>query len=175
MSGKGLNRRQFIEAGATGVAGSAALLTGARGARALKISALDEPTAAALLRMCCDLYPHDSLSEARYSQVVESLDAKAQNDDALARTLREGITLLNSQAGGSWRNAAEPERIAALKRIEDSPFFAAMRSETVAILYNDPAVWRRFGYEGPSFPFGGYKNRGFNDIDWINKSDEPRK
>ena len=34
-------------------------------------------------------------------------------------------------------------------------------------LYNNPAVWRHFGYEGPSAEFGGYINRGFNDIGWL--------
>jgi hypothetical protein len=175
MSTKGWNRRQFLESSAAGVAGAAALLKGAKGARAVETRALDEQTAATLLRMCRDLYPHDGLSKARYAGVVESLDAKAQNDAALAKTLREGIALLDSHSGGSWRDAAEGTRIAALKRIEDTPFFVTMRGETVAVLYNDPAVWRRLGYEGPSFPFGGYKNRGFNDLDWIDETGEVRK
>jgi hypothetical protein len=34
-------------------------------------------------------------------------------------------------------------------------------------LYNNPLVWRYFGYEGPSAHLGGYINRGFDDISWI--------
>ena len=175
MSSKGLNRRQFLEAGAVGLTGTAALLTGAKGTTGAETRTLDEPTAATLLRMCRDLYPHDSLSKAHYAPVVESLDRKASDDAALAKTLREGVAALDSHSGGSWRDAAEAARIAALKKIEGNPFFSVVRGETVTVLYNDRSVWRRFGYEGASFPLGGYKERGFNDLDWIDESGEARQ
>jgi hypothetical protein len=28
-------------------------------------------------------------------------------------------------------------------------------------------VWKVLGYEGPSAELGGYINRGFSDIDWL--------
>jgi len=28
-------------------------------------------------------------------------------------------------------------------------------------------VWPIFGYEGASFEYGGYIDRGFNDINWL--------
>jgi hypothetical protein len=34
-------------------------------------------------------------------------------------------------------------------------------------LYRNKQVWPKLGYEGPSFPFGGYLERGFDDIDWL--------
>ena len=30
-------------------------------------------------------------------------------------------------------------------------------------------VWSELGYAGPSFKFGGYLERGFNDIDWLSE------
>jgi len=36
-------------------------------------------------------------------------------------------------------------------------------------LYTDRKVWSELGYEGPSFKFGGYLERGFNDIDWLSE------
>ena len=36
-------------------------------------------------------------------------------------------------------------------------------------LYNDPQVWEKLGYEGPSAEQGGYLSRGFDDIDWLPK------
>jgi hypothetical protein len=42
-----------------------------------------------------------------------------------------------------------------------------VRGHTVVGLYNIPEVWKYFGYQGPSFPHGGYLDRGFNDINWI--------
>ena len=40
-------------------------------------------------------------------------------------------------------------------------------SGTMTPLYNQPELWTKFGYEGPSSAQGGYLHRGFNDIDWL--------
>ena len=42
-----------------------------------------------------------------------------------------------------------------------------MRFTTVRELYNNPAIWPHFGYEGPSGHKGGYVKRGFDQGDWI--------
>jgi hypothetical protein len=34
-------------------------------------------------------------------------------------------------------------------------------------LYALPAVWQAIGYPGSSLEFGGYRNRGYDDIDWL--------
>ena len=39
----------------------------------------------------------------------------------------------------------------------------AVRAE----LYYLPAVWALLGFEGSSVEFGGYVDRGFDDIDWL--------
>jgi len=45
------------------------------------------------------------------------------------------------------------------------------RSDFVLYFYSNPAIWSRFGYEGPSNDQGGYLHRGFNDIDWIKREE----
>ena len=47
------------------------------------------------------------------------------------------------------------------------PFFLKLRGDLVVSLYNQPAVWAKLGYQGPSAPHGGYINRGFNDQNWM--------
>ena len=42
-----------------------------------------------------------------------------------------------------------------------------MRGDCVTGIYNNPEVWKVLGYEGPSAELGGYINRGFSDIDWL--------
>ena len=42
-----------------------------------------------------------------------------------------------------------------------------IRGDLVTSLYNQPALWSIFGYEGESFSKGGYIHRGFNDITWL--------
>ena len=46
-----------------------------------------------------------------------------------------------------------------LKQIETTPFFQTVRGELVTGIYNNPAVWRHFGYEGASAAYGGYYRR----------------
>ena len=65
----------------------------------------------------------------------------------------------------------EKEKLAAVLAIEGSPFFEAMRAATARHLYDDRALWPRFGYEGASSHLGGYIERGFDDIDWISEEE----
>jgi hypothetical protein len=36
-------------------------------------------------------------------------------------------------------------------------------------LYSNPQVWPLFGYQGSSLEYGGYLERGFDDIAWLPK------
>ena len=54
-----------------------------------------------------------------------------------------------------------------LRGIEHTKFFRAIRADLVVSLYNQPEIWPKFGYQGSSAEYGGYLNRGFNDIDWL--------
>ena len=56
---------------------------------------------------------------------------------------------------------------AILRGMEQTPFFQKIRSDMIPTLYNQPDLWMRFGYEVPSAEYGGYIDRGFNDIDWL--------
>ncbi len=169
MEKNGVNRREFLQTGRAAVAGgvAATLVAGLSNSTWAKaLGAIGDADAAVLLRMCRVLYPHDALSDDYYAACVESLDAKAHADAALATSLREGVAALNEATGG-FLERSEKEQVAALTAIESSPFFQAVRGHMVVALYNDRKVWNHFGYEGPSFPFGGYLERGFNDIDWL--------
>jgi len=69
--------------------------------------------------------------------------------------------------GVKFAELSEGNRLKVLKAREDSAFFQKVRGTTVTTLYNNPLVWRHFGYEGPSFEFGGYLERGFDDVSWL--------
>ena len=68
-----------------------------------------------------------------------------------------------------WLDLSEGYKRQALKSIETTTFFQTVRGLSVGAtgLYSQPLVWRHFGYEGPSWRFGGYLNRGFDDIGWL--------
>lgn len=173
MSKSGMSRRRFLETSRETVAGGVAasfVVALPNTAWAKALTNFDQATADALLRMCRVLYPHDNLSDDYYAACVESLDNKASGDAGLAQVLNEGVVNLNAIIGKSFLDLNETEQVAALTNIETTPFFQAVRSHMVVALYTDRNVWSELGYEGPSFPLGGYLERGFDDIDWLPKS-----
>jgi hypothetical protein len=172
-----LTRRRFLQTtGATavgvGALSGATLLIDPRGAWAMTLTTLTPETARDLLQMARDLYPHDRLAESFYAKAVEPYDAQAAKDPALRDLLTNGAGELDRLAAEKGAKtyadiADEGQRVAILKSISGTPFFAKMRGDMITGLYNQPEVWAKFGYEGPSTPSGGYLHRGFNDIDWL--------
>ena len=144
---KGLTRRQLLSrasaAGATFVVG-AGFLAAPNAAWAVETAALKPETFATLVQMARD--------------AAEGIEA--------------GIAALNAAAQGkgfaSYLDTGwERDRVDILRGMEDSAFFQQIRGGLVTGLYNQKAVWPIFGYEGSSFEFGGYIDRGFDDINWL--------
>jgi hypothetical protein len=117
------------------------------------------------------MFPHNGVPDEFYEHVVRKLDDKAAQDQNLPSFLSEGLEALNGQTGSAWTGLSEEARLEALKRAEQTPFFQRLRSDFVLYFYSNPAIWSRFGYEGPSNDQGGYLHRGFNDIDWIKREE----
>jgi hypothetical protein len=174
MSGKQLTRRAFIKA--VGVS-SASLYVftsatgthswlGSREALAADLSALTASQAKEMLAMARQLFPHDKLGDEYYRVVVESIDKEMAGSTELAAQIRDGLAKLNETAGGDFAAAGTDKQIAAMTKMEASPFFAAMQGKTQYYFYNSQAVWAKLGYEGSSWEKGGYINRGFNDVTW---------
>ena len=176
---KGINRRQFLQtsglviAGAAVVGGTGTMLLDPTGAWAIAITTLDEHTAMTLVQMCRYLYPYpqDVIGDAPYSKIVEEFDKKASTDSAFVQLLRDGVASLDAESHGKWLDLNDEDKLQALKSMETTPFFQTVRGTMVGTLglYNQPVVWKQFGYEGSSWQFGGYLNRGFNDISWLPK------
>ena len=159
-----MDRREFL--GATGVltgmlaVGSPLALFAPGRAWALDLKALTSAEGAALMAMARTIAPHDQLDDAAYALVVQALDA---GDAATLALLRGGL----AQLGGGFATAPESERVAALKALETTPFFKAVRATTLVTLYASPIAYAYFGYEGEAFSKGGYLTRGFNELRWL--------
>ena len=54
-----------------------------------------------------------------------------------------------------------------LNRRQDVACFQKVRGQCIVSIYNNPLAWRHFGYEGSSHEFGGYIDRGFDDLAWL--------
>ena len=125
-----------------------------------------------LMRFARDLFPHKQLDDTFYAAAIAPLDSEAAKDPAAKTMLAKGVASLDAltMKDGGKRFAttpAEAKRIAAIKTIEGSPFFAKIFGTTRGTLYNERKAWPIFGFEGPSSPLGGYLHRGFNDLDWL--------
>ena len=127
----------------------------------------DERLAESLLAIIQHMFPHEQLGDHCYTPIVDALLDDAAKDQALAQEIANGLKELNSFTKRTWLDLTEAEQIEALVRIEDGPFFKMLHSRAVWTLYNNHEVWEALGYEGPSFPKGGYLARGFNDLDWL--------
>jgi hypothetical protein len=172
-----LTRRRFLQTTGVTAIGVGALSTGTvlidpRGAWAMTLTTLTPETARDLVQMARDLYPHERLAESFYAKAIEPYDAQAAKDPALRDLLTNGAKELDRLAGEKGAKnyadiADEAQRVALLKSISATPFFSKMRGDMITGLYNQPEIWAKFGYEGPSAPSGGYLHRGFADIDWL--------
>lgn len=168
MSKMMLGRRAFLAttsaAGAIAVAVGGNLVIGGNGAWAMSTTALTADEAAMLVRMARATYPHARLDDAIYGKVIHDLDEKAAKDEALLKTLQSGAAKLKE---GKFDTLDPDAQEAALRQIQDTPEFQAVRGACVVGIYNNPEVWPIFGYEGESAAMGGYINRGFDDISWL--------
>jgi hypothetical protein len=171
-----LSRRGFLAGGAATIATVAvsgpAALAGPKAASAAEPDGLSSEETRTLLRFVRDLFPHDRLADSFYVNAIAPLEDEAAKDSATRKLLADGIGRLNrlavAQGGNSYVGLPdETTRVAIIHEIEGGTFFSKVYSTTVVSLYNQPAVWPLFGYEGPSSAKGGYLHRGFDDIDWL--------
>jgi hypothetical protein len=123
---------------------------------------------ASLQRFCYLLFPYPELGNPPYDRVVESLVAQSSGDAETLALLTASLAQLDTLVEESnFLSAAEDAQIEAMKRIEHGEFFQWVLASTRQQLFNDKVVWAFIGYEGSSLEFGGYRNRGLNDIDWL--------
>ena len=168
------SRRGVLRAGAAAVPaaafiGSSISPTAAWAETAKSITPHAMATMALVAR---DIYPHDHIADAFYIRAVTPWDARSGKDPAIRDMILEGVARLDRDAhdkhgsdylGVGW----EADRVKLLQGVEESKFFRTVRADLVVSLYNQPEIWPKFGYEGSSAEYGGYINRGFNDIDWL--------
>ena len=128
---------------------------------------LDQDTLNAMVRMARRLYPHDTISDEVYAEVLDQAMSSTAADESFASVLGAAEEALNAQQPGNFTELDEAGQIAAMKSVEGMDFFDQIRGAVSFGLYNHPAVWQLLGYEGPSYEKGGYLHRGAGDIDWL--------
>ena len=173
-----VSRRGLLGAGAASAVAltvmPGGMIVGDGGAWAVTASNLKPETFVTLVQMSRDIYPHDRVADKYYAKVVQGFDQEAGKTDEAKAMFEDGVTGLDQAAKGAHGVAYmdvgwESDRVALLRGMEKSGFFQKVRGTLVVGLYNNPDVWPVFGYEGESASEGGYIDRGFDDIDWLDQ------
>jgi hypothetical protein len=173
MSTLAMNRRRFLETSSHLAAGAA--LAGAGGSAmalaprgALAATQIISPSqAATLVAMARHLFPHDELGDQYYVAAVAALDEQAAADLDLAGQVAQGVATLDGAMGMPFIKLSQGNQLKVLETIQGTPFFATVRAATLGALYTNDTVARSFGFEGSSVEYGGYIDRGFNDLGWL--------
>jgi len=176
MGSASLSRRRFLTRGSLVVAGAGVLTLGVGGAlvspSAWAASAVGDHASESLLRMARDIYPHDTLADKYYAQVLLPMGESAATDKALATLLQDGVSELDRRSKARFGKSylklqQETDRVDILREMESSDFFQKVKGALMMGIYNNPELWPWFGYGGSAWEQGGYINRGFDKIDWI--------
>ncbi len=118
-------------------------------------------------RMARLQYPHDAIADDVYAEVVDGILSAAANDAAMTGALDAAVSALNAVQSADWFDLKEELQIAAMTKVQDEGFFAAIQGQVMGHFYSHPKVREFIKYPGSSVEFGGYVNRGFDDIDWL--------
>ena len=171
-----VGRRQLLTTTAAATASLGLLAATPNGlgiASALAAQGFGPEHAATLLRMARDIYPHDTfLTDEPYLAVIKSIMDEGSKDPSVMKMLAEGLEDLDSRSrsihGKSYGEIeSEGARVGILRAIELTAFFQKVRGGLLFGLYNNKALWPKFGYEGSSWEHGGYIERGFSDLTWL--------
>jgi hypothetical protein len=167
-----IKRREFLHKSALVVAGVSAAAAGVTVAGlaaewTARLKALTAHEGETLLKMARQIFPHDRLDDTYYIKVVEDLDGEASSNPATAKMIKAGVANLDHSTKGKFAAQPADDQVAALKKIQHTPFFEKVRSTEMVSLYGNEEVWKVFGYQGASYRFGGYLHHGFNDLTWL--------
>ena len=125
-------------------------------------------TLATLASIAERLFPHP-VTQAVYTDTAAMIMARIATNPKLAAIVSSGLAKL----GPDFAQRSEAAQIAALAALEGGGFFEAVRNLAMFGVYNHAAIWALLGYEGSSMEHGGYIERGFDAIDWLETVPKP--
>ena len=123
-----------------------------------------------LVRILELLFPHQGIDASIYPDMAQHvIDVAGRNMQQMSN-LGSGLQRLSDSRDAVWLQQDREQQSRALESLADSEFFAFIRINALEYLYRDPRAWEVVGYEGSALEYGGYIDRGFNDIDWLPES-----
>ena len=121
----------------------------------------------ALSEVIYQLFPHPRLDKGVYEQVTQQVSDRVAQSAELTVMMKNAMESLSRNARENKAALPDREKMEQLEIIQHTPFFQFVLNEALGGIYRHPLTWELLGFEGSSLEFGGYINRGFNDIDWL--------
>jgi hypothetical protein len=118
-----------------------------------------------LTAFCYALYPQKGLNLKYYEKCALSLLSDTKNHKMISKGVNRLNKLFNKPF--SELNYIDQKRAISYISSVNDQFFSHVRAYLITGLYGNKQTWPHFGYEGESFSKGGYVDRGFDDISWI--------
>ena len=113
------------------------------------------------------LFPFPNLNPSVFSDITTDLFESAMRESGLRSNLNLGIQALQGATQGLWINSQLPSQIDVMKKYENEAWFSDILLRAKGVLFYHPNLWKHIGYGGSSIEEGGYRTRGFDDIDWL--------
>jgi hypothetical protein len=123
----------------------------------------EQGTTAALLHVA---FPHPGLDAGFYAGVATTYLDEIAGKPAFDEHQR-GLALLDGSHIAPFSQLPGVIQRSMVARYDQEPFFKALLGRGAELIYRDRKVWDLLGYEGSSVEYGGYIERGFDDIDWL--------
>ena len=131
---------------------------------------LDDEDVLVLAQVSRLLFPHDALPQSIYLEVVRAIDADMARDENIRTLVSGAARTFNAKTTGDWSEAGNREQVKVLESMQGTKLFKYLHSRSIDSLYQNRQVWDLLGYQGSSVEHGGYLHRGFDNIDWLDKS-----
>ena len=124
------------------------------------------PEQAATAALLHTVFPHPWLMAKFYGGVAATYLGEIVGTRAMDEH-RRGLALLDGSYIAPFAELPGVIQRSMVAKYDQEPFFKALLWRGAELIYRDHKVWDRVGYEGSSVEYGGYLNRGFDDIDWL--------
>jgi hypothetical protein len=120
-----------------------------------------------LMLMARSLFPHAGLADNVYAEIVDGMLSASADDPALDSVLGQAVSALDAASDKDFFELTEQSQLQVMNSLSESEFFEAIVNQVRLRLYSHSKLWAVIGYPGSSVEYGGYLERGFNDIDWL--------
>ena len=116
------------------------------------------------------LCPMLAPADPHYRAVTATVAQASRQNPATAALIREGLNTINRPGKPGFVALTPDQRAEIVLSQQGTALFNYLHWLTAESVLRDPTLWKQIGYQGSAIEFGGYLNRGFDDIDWLPKA-----